>query len=146
MKAENLFRTLIILYLIIFIFFSISVSSSLFSPPSYEIANEALLNLFEGEKKNYELLGLSSGGALIFTSLIYVLLIYSLYSLYRFKNYSRVLYIIAIILVNIDTFLYNTTEQLFLWTLFDYYLEIGIIFIEASILVMAFSSPIKEKF
>ena len=146
MKAENLFRTLIILYLIIFIFFSISVSSSLFAPPSYEIANEALLNLFEGEKKNYELLGLSSGGALLFTSLIYVLLIYSLYSLYRFKNYSRVLYIIAIILVNIDTFLYNTTEQLFLWTLFDYYLEIGIIFIEASILVMAFSSPIKEKF
>lgn len=146
MKTEILFKRLIILYILLFIAYTILEVGSFFEPVNLDAAFEALSEIFEGKKYIYELMGISLGGSLLITLLLLILYFFTLYSLYKFKHYSRILYIVVLVLFYINTSINYSTNLFMISPLLNYLLETIVVFVEASILVLAYFSPIKEKF
>ena len=146
MKTEILFKRLIILYILLFIAQLIIQAGTFFEPVNLDAASEALSEIQEGTKKIYELMGISLGVSLLFDLFLIILYFFTLYSLYKFKHYSRNLFIITLILFYINIVINYSTNLFIISPLRDYLIEIVIVYVEVSILILAYFSPIKEKF
>ena len=146
MKTEILFKRLIILYILLFIAQLIIQAGTFFEPVNLDAASEALSEIQEGTKKIYELMGISLGVSLLFDLFLIILYFFTLYSLYKFKHYSRNLFIITLILFYINIVINYSTNLFITSPLRDYLIEIVIVYVEVSILILAYFSPIKEKF
>ena len=146
MKTEILFKRLIILYILLFIAQIIIEVGTFFEPVNLDAAYEALSEIQEGTKYIYELMGISLGGSLLITLFFIILYFFTMYSLYKFKHYSRNLYIITLILFYINIVINYSTNLFIISPLRDYLIEIVIVYVEVSILILAYFSPIKEKF
>ena len=146
MKTEILFKRLIILYILLFIAQLIIQAGTFFEPVNLDAASEALSEIQEGTKYIYELMGISLGGSLLITLFLIILYFFNMYSLYKFKHYSRNLFIITLILFYINIVINYSTNLFVISPLSDYLIEIVIVYVEVSILILAYFSPIKEKF
>ena len=146
MKTEILFKRLIILYILLFIAQLIIQAGTFFEPVNLDAAYEALSEIQEGTKYIYELMGISLGGSLLITLFLIILYFFNMYSLYKFKHYSRNLFIITLILFYINIVINYSTNLFVISPLSDYLIEIVIVYVEVSILILAYFSPIKEKF
>lgn len=146
MKIEILFKRLIILYILLFIAQLIIQAGTFFEPVNLDAAHEALSEIQEGTKYIYELIGISLGGSLLFDLFLIILYFFTLYSLYKFKHYSRNLFIITLIIFYINIVMNYSTNLFIISPLRDYLIEIVIVYVEVSILILAYFSPIKEKF
>ena len=146
MKIEILFKRLIILYILLFIAQLIIQAGTFFEPVNLDAASEALSEIQEGTKKIYELMGIPLGVSLLFDLFLIILYFFTLYSLYKFKHYSRNLFIITLIIFYINIVMNYSTNLFIISPLRDYLIEIVIVYVEVSILILAYFSPIKEKF
>ena len=146
MKTEILFKRLIILYILLFIAQLIIQAGTFFEPVNLDAAYEALSEIQEGTKYIYELMGISLGGSLLITLFLIILYFFNMYSLYKFKHYSRNLFIITLILFYINIVINYSTNLFVISPLSDYLIEIVIVYVEVSILILAYFSQIKKKF
>lgn len=142
MKIENLFKSLILAYIVIFVGYIILASTTdLNSSESYRLITEIL----DQEILIYEMMGVSDGLYLFFSLFVFIFYLYALYSLYRFKSYSRILYVISLIILYSYLLLNENSSFVTVFTTLDYYFDVITIFMESAILMFIFFTPIKDK-
>ena len=142
MKIENLFKSLILSYIIIFVGYIVLASTTnLNSSESYKLITEIL----DQEILIYEMMGVSDGLYLFFSLFVFIFYLYALYSLYRFKSYSRILYVISLIILYSYLLLNENSSFVTVFTTLDYYFDVITIFMESAILMFIFFTPIKDK-